>query len=255
MGANDESTVKPGLFGKTDWDQIEQLKQAPEAARLPILDLLARNYWMPICHYLRLHGNDEHEAQELTQEFFEFALATRLFERASPERGRFRSFLLQSLKHFITNRHRKLTAQKRHPKEGVTSLDNLEYLGYFHPKSLIDRQTPEAIFHLIWLREVIRNALAKLEQEYSAAKQTSYFALFRSRVVAPVLEGVEPPSLQTQAEQWGLEYKVAANQVVSAKRAFARILEAEIRSYAGSLEDATADREELLAHFRLEARE
>ena len=249
-----ELAKKSGLFGQTDWKQLAQLKTASDDEQLPILEVLAKNYWTPIFQYLLLKGNDQLDAQELTQEFFEHALETKLFTKANPYLGRFRNFLLTSLKHYLANKNRNESTQKRRPKEGFTSLDQLEYFGYFQPKALVDKQTPETIFHHIWLREVVRNALEKLEQDFNSKEQKTHFALFRSRVVAPELEGEEPPPLQQQADELGLKYKDAANQIETTKRAFLRFLKKEVRSYAGSKEYASEEQKDILSLFNLEAR-
>ena len=249
-----EPLKKSGLFGPTDWNQLRQFKTASDDEQLAILDVLARKYWTPIFQYLLLSGNNENEAQDLTQEFFEYALKTKLFSKANPQLGRFRNFLLASLKHYLANKNRKETAQKRRPKEGIASLDQLAYFGYFQPKSLVEKQTPETIFHHLWLREVVRNTLEKLEQDFNAKEQKTHFALFRTRVVAPELEGVEPPPLKQQADEFGLDYKEAANQIETAKRAFLRFLKKEVRAYVGSKEEVSEEEKDILSIFQLEAR-
>jgi len=253
MSQSDKFKSKSGLFSQTDWHQIKGLKEAPASERLPFLDLLAKKYWTPIFQYLRIKGYDEFEAQDLTQDFFAHALNTQLFSKADKQQGRFRNFLLKSLNNFLANKWRKESAQKRRPKEGVISLDGLAELGYFQPKSVVSKETPETIFHHAWLCEVVRNALQNMERDFnSSGKETHYF-LFRSRVVSPELDGEEPPSLQIQARELGLEYKEAANQILTAKRAFLRILEKEVRVYTHSEEEASEEKKDVLKLFNLEA--
>lgn len=253
MSQSDKMKSKSGLFSQTDWNQIKGLKEAPTSDRLPFLDLLAKKYWTPIFQYLLIQGYAEFEAQDLAQDFFAYALDTQLFEKADPQRGRFRSFLLKSLNNFIKNKWRKESAQKRQPKEGITSLDALADMGYYQPKSLVNKETPETIFHHAWLREVVRNALQNLEKDFNGSGKTTHFVLFRSRVVSPELDGEEPPSLQIQARELGLEYKEAANQILTAKRAFLRILEKEVRVYTRSEQEASEEKTDVLKLFNLEA--
>ena len=253
MSQSDKLNSKSGLFSQTDWNQIRDLKAAPASERLPFLDLLAKKYWTPIFQYLLIQGYDEFEAQDLTQDFFAHALDTQLFSKADPQRGRFRSFLLKSLNNFTKNKWRKESAQKRQPKEGVTSLDGLAYMGYYQPKSLVNKETPETIFHHAWLREVVRNALQNMEEDFNSSGKKTHYFLFRSRVVSPELDGEEPPSLQIQARELGLEYKEAANQILTAKRAFLRILEKEVRVYTRSEQEASEEKMDVLKLFNLEA--
>lgn len=254
MTHSDKSPKKSGLFGApTDWSQIRQIKTASDDEQVAILDILARKYWAPIFQYLLLRGNGEEDAQELTQEFFAHAFETNLLTKANPLRGRFRNFLLKSLNHFLANKKRNDSAQKRTPREGFASLDALAAEGYFQPKSLVDTQTPEIIFHQIWLREVIRNALQKLEEEFTSKGQRTHFDLFRSRVIAPELEGEEAPPLQQLADEFGLGYKEVSNQIGAAKLAFRRFLKKEVRSYIGSKEEASDEHREILLLLKLEA--
>jgi len=188
----------------------------------------------------------------MIQDFFVFALQTRLFTKADEERGRFRSFLLGSLNNFMANEHRKQSAQKRKPAEGIGSLDELVDDGYYHPKSLVNSETPEVLFHRAWVREVVRNVLAGLEKDLKSSGKTTHFILFQSRVVSPELDGDEPPPLQQQARELGLEYKEAANQIIAAKRAFRRLLEREVRSYVRSEDDMMQERLDVLHFMKLE---
>lgn len=253
MSNSNERPSKSGLLPQTDWNQIRSLKSAPAAERQPLLDVLAEKYWIPIFQYLRCQGHGEHEAQDLIQDFFVFAMRTRLFAKADERRGRFRSFLLGSLNNFVANERRKQSAQKRRPEQGVTSLDELVDDGYYHPKSLVNSETPEMLFHRAWVREVVRNVLQDLEKDFKSTGKATHFILFHSRVVAPELDGDEPPPLQQQARELGLEYKEAANQILTAKRAFLRILEKEIRSYVCSEDDATQEEMDIERMLRMEA--
>jgi RNA polymerase sigma-70 factor (ECF subfamily) len=253
MANHENQPRKSSLFMQTDWGELESLKQADVSNSMSFLDALARKYWTPICQYLRVQGYDEFEAQDLTQDFFAFALTTSLFAKADQGRGRFRNFLLKSLNNFAANKHRLASAQRRSPAEGVVSLEGLAELGYFQPSSLRNKETPESIFHHAWLREVVRNVVQSLEQEFADSGRKTHFILFISRVVSPELNGDEPPPLQEQAGELGLEYKEAANQIVTAKRAFVRLLEKEVRVYAGSEDEASREKWEVLHMLGLAA--
>jgi len=236
-------TTKQGLFSQTDWNVMHRIKDSCETQRRCLLDNLARKYWAPISHYLLLQGYEYSEAQDLTQDFFVFALETHLFSKADPLRGRFRSFLMRSLNHFLANQRRASIAQKRKPSGGVASVEDLVEFGHCHPKALVEAENPETLFHRAWLGEVLKNVLSRLDHDFRKSGKTSHLVLFRARVVAPHLEGVRPPSLHDQARELGLQYKEAANQIITAKRAFLRILEEEIEGYAspGEIADERKD--------------
>jgi hypothetical protein len=224
-----DSGKKRGLFCPTDWTLIERLKETPQADQRLDLDFLAKKYWAPIVQYLLIQGYEHVESQDLAQDFFAFALETQLFTKANRQRGRFRS-----------------------PSGGLASVEGLAELGYLQPKGLVNKETPESIFHRAWLREVVRNVLDRLDHEFRMSGKTTHVFLFRSRVVAPELDGDEPPSLQDQARALGLQYKEAANQIVTAKRAFLRILEEEIRAYATS-EELLQEKRDVLALLKVDS--
>jgi RNA polymerase sigma-70 factor (ECF subfamily) len=237
---------------RTDWSQLRRLKSVPDDELQPLLDVLAGKYWTPLFQYLLCQGQREQEAQDLIQEFFAFAFRTRLFAKADQERGKFRTFLLASLNNFLANDHRKLSAKRRKPAEGIGSLDQLVDDGYYHPKSLVNAETPELLFHRAWVREVVRNVLAVMESNFKSTGKTTHFILFQSRVVSPELEGCEPPPLEQQARELGLEYKEAANQILTAKRAFVRLLGREVRSYVRSEDGVLHEQRDVLRLLRMD---
>lgn len=235
-----------GRFPETDWSNIGRLAGPGDPAPGLALDRLAAKYWSPICQYLAFKGHDPALAQDLAQDFFVFAMKTGLFARADRSRGRFRSFLLASLNNFAANQWRHERTQQRRPEGGITSLDEMLDDDYVTPQGLAHDDTPERLFHQAWIRTVLHNVLQELEAQLGAAGKSSHYALFHSRVVAPQLEGTVPPPLAQQAAALGLDYKEAANRIVTAKRAFVRILNDELRSYAGN--DAERADDELQVH-------
>lgn len=243
---------KTGMLPKTDWSQLHRLKASSISEHPPILEVLAGKYWAPLFQYLVCRGHNEFEAQDLVQDFFVFAQQTQLFMKADARRGRFRSFLLGSLNHFAANERRKQSAQKRKPDKEVQSLDKLLDDSYFHPKSMVHSETPEVLFHRTWIREVVRNVLREMERDFTDTGKKTHLTLFLSRVVSPALDGVGPPPLKEQAQELGLEYKEAANQILTAKRAFARILEKEVRSYVLLDSDVKAERMDIQEMLRMD---
>ncbi len=241
-------------FPSTDWGHVDALKKAQGQGTedLELLTVLAGRYWSPIYQLLRWQGVPEMDAMDLTQDFFAFALESRLFAKADQQRGRLRSFLLASLKHFAAKARRRDEAGKRCPPGGVTSLEALLEDEYFHPASLIECGTLETRFHRAWLHEVVVNVLRNLEEELEAGGKQTHYELFRVRVVAPALEGTDPPPLEKQAKELGLKSKEAANQITTAKRAFKRILAREVKAYAMSQPDSNEELGEILHLLRID---
>jgi DNA-directed RNA polymerase specialized sigma24 family protein len=106
-------------FATTQWSLVLTAanREIPEADYA--LQTLCRAYWYPLYAYIRRRGHQPDAAQDLTQAFFTRMLEGELLAVADHSRGRFRSFLLQSLKNFLSSERRRQTAQKRGAEAGV----------------------------------------------------------------------------------------------------------------------------------------
>jgi RNA polymerase sigma-70 factor (ECF subfamily) len=237
-------TENPNRFPRTHWSRLAAIKGDASAERREALNFLAERYWKPVYCYLRRRGYGESESEDLVQEFFFTAFAKGLFAKADPGRGRFRNFLLKSLQHFLANEWRDARARKRQPAEGFVSIHEMasETGPVVVPK---DTKTPEDTFHQAWLCELVMRVLRTLEQEYLAGGKHLHIELLRQRVIAPILDGAEVPSLGELAERYTLSVKDVENRVITARRAYQRLLRDEIRVYATSDEEVAAEIQDL----------
>ena len=252
-GPDSESGGAEGTFPATHWSRLAALHAATPADRDAILNNLICRYWKPVNCYLRRAGSTEEDAKDLVQEFFATCLARELFARADPARGRFRSFLLGALEHFLANVRRAAHAQKRRPPGGLVSLDELAVGDSSRPGfQPTAPDTPAAVFHRAWVANLTLRVLRRLEQECQTTDKQPHYELFRQRLVLPALEGVEPPALRDLAGQFGLTEKQAANCLLTARRAFQRLLREEIRTYAGSEEEVDAEIRDLFRFLGVE---
>jgi len=231
-------------FPHTHWSRLAAVKGDVSAERREALNYLAERYWKPLFCYARRRGYEVAEAEDLVQGFFVSAFATDLFAKADPARGRFRNFLLKSLQHFLAKEWRDARAQKRRPAEGFVSIRELasESGTVVVPKNT---ETPEDAFNQAWLRELVLRVLQTLEQEYLASGKQIHLELLRQRVIAPILEGAEVPSLRELADRYALSVKDVENRVITARRAYQRLLRDEIRLYASSDEEVAAEIQDL----------
>ncbi len=108
-------TTREGLFASTRWTMVLDAgeSQTPPDQALSALSELCRIYWRPIFLFLRRQGSNPDDAQDLTQGFFAHLIESRAYARADPEKGRFRSFLLGALKHFVAHARAHDRTQKR----------------------------------------------------------------------------------------------------------------------------------------------
>jgi len=233
-----------GAFPITLWSKLEALREGDSGERTAILDFLIRRYWKPVYCFVRRRGYEDEQAKDLVQEFFITALSRDLFTKADPARGRFRNLLLKSLQYFLANADRYGRAKKRQPEGGFVSIHELSTQNgpVAVPK---DTETPDEVFHRTWLRELVVRVLKALEDECLATGKQTHFDLLRLRIIEPVLDGTEAPSLRTLAAKYGLSEKDVSNQVLTARRAYHRLLRNEIRLYAGSDEEMAAEIQDL----------
>jgi RNA polymerase sigma-70 factor (ECF subfamily) len=138
------------------------------------LEQLCRNYWQPLYAYVRGTGYSREEAEDLTQEFFARLLAHNSVARADPARGRFRSFLLVSLKHFLANEWDKARAQKR---GGGARLIPLEFdtAETRCAQPVAPGDTPDRAFDRQWALALLEVVLGRLRREYRDAGREDLF--------------------------------------------------------------------------------
>ncbi len=238
------NTSNHNSFPLTHWSRLAAVKGGNKAEQREALTYLAERYWKPVYCYVRRRGYGDAEAEDFVQEFFLTAFAKELFAKADPARGRFRNFLLKSMQHFLAKEWRDRHAQKRHPAEGFVSIRELASASrpVVVPK---DTETPEDVFNRTWLCELVLRVLETLEEEYAANGKKVHIELLRQRIIAPILEGAEAPSLQELADAYSLSVKDVENRVITARRAYQRLLRDEIRRYASSEEEVTLEIQDL----------
>jgi RNA polymerase sigma factor (sigma-70 family) len=153
-------------FGQTQWSVVLAAAGKKDIALAEqSLEKLCRVYWLPLYTYIRRQGESPHDAQDLTQEFFARLLEKDFLCSVDRTKGRFRSFLLASLKHFLSNQRDRSRAEKRGGGQVPLSLDFSEAetsIG-FQPA---DEQTPEIAFQKRWALTLLEQSLARLRQEY-----------------------------------------------------------------------------------------
>ena len=129
------------------------------------LELLCQTYWYPLYAYVRRQGHNAHDAQDLTQEFFARFLDKNYLTSVDRTKGKFRSFLLACIKHFLANEWHRARAQKRGGGERKISLDEAAAEGRysFEPK---DESSADRIFERRWALTLLDEVLSKLKKEF-----------------------------------------------------------------------------------------
>jgi RNA polymerase sigma-70 factor (ECF subfamily) len=172
-----------GRFATTHWSVVISAGRPKSASYRQALETLCQTYWFPLYAYLRRHGYDSHRAQDYTQAFFTGLLAKGGLGLADPRRGKFRSFLLASLKHFLSNERARARAIKRGGGRKALSLDfeNAESQYALEPR---DELSPEKLFERSWALTILDRTMARLQAEAVNTNKQKSFELLKSYLTA-----------------------------------------------------------------------
>lgn len=169
--------VRPRLFPTTRWSLVRDAG-SPGSKAGPALEEICSAYWYPVYAFIRRQGHDAADAEDLTQAFFAFLLEKRVLARADRERGRFRSYLLTVLRHFLSNERDRNLAAKRGGGAVAIALDSdvaeRLYLAEGAPAT-----NPEESFARSWALALLDNALAQLKSELAAAGRLDDYERYR----------------------------------------------------------------------------
>jgi RNA polymerase sigma factor (sigma-70 family) len=169
-------------FVTTQWMMIAAAGSPDSPGHRQALEALCRTYWFPLYAYLRRQGCDSQQAQDYTQGFFASLLERQALQRADPSVGRFRSFLLASLKHFVADERDHAQAKKRGGgKCFPLDIADAETRYSLEPA---DNLSPERLFMRSWALTVLREALAQLKAECVEAGKGHLFEHLKTRLQA-----------------------------------------------------------------------
>ena len=161
------------LFATTHWSVVLEAR-GPTPAAQAALDKLCRTYWRPVYGFVRRRGIGPEEAKDFTQGFFALLLESRDLDTVLKEKGRLRSYLLTSLKHFLANERYRAMAIKRGKGQRLIPLEDLRERerGGFDPA---DPLTADQIYERHWALTVLHQVLVRLGDEYRAAGNIQLF--------------------------------------------------------------------------------
>ncbi len=174
--AAEESRSSPA-FATTRWTLVLAAGDGASSEGHLALDQLCQAYWFPLYAYVRRRGYDAHAAQDLTQGFFARLLERNDLARITREGGRFRSFLLTALNHYLVNEHERNTALKRGGGRQIVSLDD-DSAEERYRNEPSHSETPDRLFERQWALSLMAEALKRLTAEHSGTgKSATYEAL------------------------------------------------------------------------------
>lgn len=247
MSGRRDRTMMGGVneaFLSTQWTQLLTPRESDDERRA-LFDDLIRRYWKPIYCGLRRKGHDNETAKDLVQGFFlEIVFGRDLVAHADCTRGRFRTFLLTALDHYVTDVYRFQGARKRMPVGGLGSFDADHGESAF---AATDGATPGAAFEYAWAEALLGRVMRDLETEYVEGGKAAHWRLFQARVVRPILDGTPPPALSELMAPLGIsDEQKASNMIATAKRRFQSILRQHVRQSVDSEDEVDAEIADLM---------
>lgn len=214
-------------------------RHTPQADRA--LEELCRTYWFPLYAYVRRRGHTKEDAEDLTQAFFARFLAKNYLEGLSAERGRFRAFLLASLKHFLVNEWKKSQRQKRGGGEPALSLDWQTADTQFQVAAT-GEPSPDKAFDREWAVALLAKVIERLRIECEAEERGRQFAELKLFLTA----GKGALSHAAAARALGMDEGAVRVAVHRLRKRYRQLLREEI---AQTLADPAAVDEEMRALF------
>lgn len=223
-----ETPTREGLFASTRWTIIHDAgaSQVSPSQSLNALSELCQIYWRPVYLFLRRQGIPQHDAQDLTQSFFAELIETRFFRRADRAKGRFRSFLLGTLKHFVADARDRERAQKRGGGVAPVQLDETALSEAEVQAARSDHWSADRVYEREWATALLRQALNRLQQECVLAGKGALFEALKSHLsteagttvpydtIAPQL-GRPPATLRSDVGRLRARYRVILREEVS----------------------------------------
>jgi RNA polymerase sigma-70 factor (ECF subfamily) len=226
-------------FTTTHWSVVLEAQGSTPAAQAA-LEKLCRTYWRPIYGFVRRQGTEAEEAKDLTQGFFALLLERRDLDTVRKEKGRLRSYLLTSLKHFLANERNRAMAIKRGEGRRWIPLHELhkrEPAG-FEPA---DMASPDQIYERRWAFALLDQVMTRLGDEYRAAGNVVLF----ERLKALLTDETDRPSQAQIADELGMTEN-AVNQAFHRLRERYRQL---LRDEVAHTVTAPGDIEDELRHL------
>ena len=226
-------------FPSTHWSKVLNAGQGELPGGPAALEELCRAYWPPLYSFLRRQGQSPNDAEDLVQGFLARVLAREDLAEVGPEKGRFRTFLLTSLRNFVIKQALRDKALKRgggHVPISINAEEAEQLCG-----SDLMATSPEAAFDRRFAQAVVTRAFAALREEHRARDKEMLFA-----TLSPYLDGAEPDGYDHAATKLGMTSGAVAVAVHRLRGRLRELLRAEIRQLCTSAAEEEQEMKHLL---------
>jgi RNA polymerase sigma factor (sigma-70 family) len=224
LGNSDSPSMPRGAadFATTQWSLVVRAGDRAHPDASAALAALCERYWFPLYAFVRRRGRNPHEAQDLTQEFFARLLEKNSLAVAAPERGRFRSFLLTSMKNFLANEWDRDRSRKRGGGQPALSLDIAAGESRLNLKSA-GADSSERAYEQQWALTLLELVVEKLQAEFAAEGRSRQFELLKGAITG---EGImETESVAAELGMSGDAVRQAASRL---RKRYRELLRAEV---------------------------
>jgi DNA-directed RNA polymerase specialized sigma24 family protein len=227
----------PIAFTTTHWSVVLEAQGGSPAAQ-QALEKLCCTYWRPVYSFIRRQGTKTEEAEDLTQGFFALLLQRRNFEDVRKEKGRLRSYLLTSLKHFLVSEHRRAVTMKRGKGQQPVPLEELASTKHAEMEPA-DHLSADRIYERRWALTLMEQVLRRLKDEYDAADNGALFDFLKqllpdepgapSRAEIAAQLGMTDNALRQAFHRFRHRYQLLLREEISHTVAVASDVEDELR--------------------------
>lgn len=231
-------------FATTQWSLVLAAGEECNAQRKTALSQLCQTYWMPLYSYARRRVSDTHEAQDLTQAFFERLLEKNFAAEADRQRGRFRAFLITSFKHFLSKERGRAQALKRGGGQSIISLDFGSGDSYIATQPSAGL-TPDQIFERQWAITLLDRVIRRLEREQERAGKASQFQLLKNSIISQS----DRASYSALAQKLGIAESAARMAASRLRSRYRELLRDEIAQTVATAEEIDDEIRHLFAIF------
>ena len=224
-------------FPITPLSSLAGLRESESGRRREHLERLSRAYWKPVYAFIRrTWACDRDKAQDLTQDFFVWAFESDFLLKFDPACGNFRTFLKSVLRNFVREDHRRASAAKRGGGVKFVAMDDVG-----EPDSLPQGLAPEEAFDRHWVREVMGQAVALLEQDLASQGRSAWFQAFKYYDLED-----QPLSYREIADRLQVSESDVRNYLHRVRTRLREILADCLSEYIGSTQDVVAEMRDFL---------
>ena len=226
------SAKVPGVFATTHWSVVLAAADEERPMAAEALETLCRTYWYPLYAFVRRRGYSPQDTEDLLQGFFARFLEKHYLGDVEQAKGRFRSFLLAALKHYLANEWDKAKAVRRGGRAEFVSLEAeaAESRYYEEPVSEL---TPEKLYEQRWADELLDRVMERIQHEFGASGQSPLFEALKGFLLGES-QGV---SYADVAAQQGLSEGALKKRVQRLRQRYQRLLREEIAHTVARSED------------------